>query len=428
MNTERSRDFQLSSAIVIGVTQIMKIRSLSIIPLLWSFTFFGLAPMGHAVGPGSSVEISQDSQKTHRYADLKTNTRLNVIVPVFDPNFPEDPDDYEKQGIWPEVRNTEAKLFALRLRDTLQDSGAFGAVRVTPTDEAVGDLYVTGRILQSTSEIVKIEISVQDISQKLWFRSPQKFEHRVREYQLASARTKDEDPYAPIYAEITQAIVERLAKFKERELVRIQDTASLVLARSYSEETFGPYLTTRKGTVRPRELPAANDPKYQRALRLKAREEVFIDELQDHYQLFAGTVQESYLTWQRDSFPEAKEYRLEAAKARRQRRLGIISAVAGAVLATQAGESDAARAGAIAGGVVGGGLIYQSFKTRADSKIHLEQLTVNGQTLDLELAPKNIEFEGKTAELSGTAKEQFQQHREYLKRWYEDEATPNVQL
>jgi len=175
MNTERSRDFQLSSAIVIGVAQIMKIRSLSIIPLLWSFTLFGLAPMGHAVGPGSSVEISQDSQKTHRYADLKTNTRLNVIVPVFDPNFPEDPDDYEKQGIWPEVRNTEAKLFALRLRDTLQDSGAFGAVRVTPTDEAVGDLYVTGRILESTSEIVKIEISVQDISQKLWFRSPQKF-------------------------------------------------------------------------------------------------------------------------------------------------------------------------------------------------------------------------------------------------------------
>jgi len=46
----------------------------------------------------------------------------------------------------------------------------------------------------------------------------------------------------------------------------------------------------------------------------------------------------------------------------------------------------------------------------------------------LELAPQNVEFEGNTQKLLGTASEQFQQHREFLQKWYEAEATPQVLL
>ena len=203
----------------------------------------------------------------------------------------------------------------------------------------------------------------------------------------------------------------------------------MVLARSYSDETFGKYIReTRSGKVRVRDLPADNDPKFERVQQLRAREEIFIDELQNHYQIFASDVGESYLSWQQDSFPEAKEYREARRQVRRERGLGIASAVAAVVLATQGGNNDAVRAGAIAGGIAAGGLIYKSFRTRADSKIHFEQLKESGQTLDLELGPKNIAFEDKTAELTGTAAEQFQQHRDYLQEWYADEATPEVQL
>jgi len=293
------------------------------------------ASFTHAVGPAASTKIEQTQAKSHSYQSLKTQTKLNVIVQTFDPNIPSDPDEFEKLGIWPEVRNTEAKLFAMRLRDTLEDSGAFGAVRVAPSDEAIAELYVTGKILESTSESIKLEIGVQDISQKPWFRSAKVFEYRVREYDLSNPRTKDQDPYTPIYVDITEAIVAKLARLKERQLTNLKSVSSLVLARSYSESTFGSYLTHgRKGVIKVRELPAANDSKYQRALRLRAREEVFIDELQNHYQRFAGQVNESYRTWQRDSFPEAKEFRLEKAKARRQRRLGVLSAIAAAALAT----------------------------------------------------------------------------------------------
>ena len=98
------------------------------------------APFTQAIGPSSSSEVAVQQAKSHSYNALTTKTKLNVIVPVFDPNIPANPDDFAKKGIWPEVRNTEAKLFAVRLRDSLQASGAFGAVRTTPTDEAIAEL------------------------------------------------------------------------------------------------------------------------------------------------------------------------------------------------------------------------------------------------------------------------------------------------
>ena len=156
------------------------------------------SPLSLAVGPDSSVAIAAKKDQEHNYPQFKTQTRLNVVVPVFDPNIPEDSSEFAKKGIWPEVRNTEAKLFALRLRDSLQASRAFGAVRVAPTSEAIADLYVSGKILKSTSEDVELEIRVTDRSNSNWYRPAKKFKYRVSEYDLTNPRTKNGDPYAPI--------------------------------------------------------------------------------------------------------------------------------------------------------------------------------------------------------------------------------------
>ena len=68
------------------------------------------------------------------------------MIPVFDPGIPENPDDYEKLGIWPELRRAEATKFALMMKAALQSTGAFGAVRVTPDKNSTGNLYVLGKI------------------------------------------------------------------------------------------------------------------------------------------------------------------------------------------------------------------------------------------------------------------------------------------
>ncbi|MEM9055859.1 MAG: hypothetical protein AAGD86_00190 [Pseudomonadota bacterium] len=189
-----------------------------------------------AVGPRPSDEVDEETGAAHEYPEVTTATKLNVIVPLFDTNLPDDPDDYEKEGVWPELREAESSIFAIRLRDELEATGVFGAVRVTPNDEAIGELYVLGKILKSTSEEIELEIDVVDISGRKWL-SNQKFEYRVREYDFNSPRNAGKDHYQPVYEAIVEAIVEKLARKREKDLIELENVSDLVFARSYSNET-----------------------------------------------------------------------------------------------------------------------------------------------------------------------------------------------
>ncbi|MEM9055858.1 MAG: hypothetical protein AAGD86_00185 [Pseudomonadota bacterium] len=93
------------------------------------------------------------------------------------------------------------------------------------------------------------------------------------------------------------------------------------------------------------------------------------------------------------------------------------------------GTNDRIKEGAaIAAGAGAAVLVYQSFRTRSDSKLYFEQLSEAGRAVDVDLVPKNVEFEGKTAEITGNAERQFQKFRSWLKQVYDDEATPQMQL
>jgi hypothetical protein len=57
---------------------------------------------------------------------------LEVIIPVFDPGLPEDMSEEDAREVWPELRRAEANRFALKMKDALEATGKFGAVRVRP--------------------------------------------------------------------------------------------------------------------------------------------------------------------------------------------------------------------------------------------------------------------------------------------------------
>ena len=57
---------------------------------------------------------------------------LDVGIVVFDPGIPPDPSVHSKRGIFPRIREAEARYLPVLLRQTLQDSGAWGVVRVLP--------------------------------------------------------------------------------------------------------------------------------------------------------------------------------------------------------------------------------------------------------------------------------------------------------
>ena len=95
---------------------------------------------------------------------------LDIGIEPLDPGIPEDLDEIEKQLIIPDVRRAESSYLAFQLKDTLELTGNWGAVRVTPSPSNSVDLHVVGRILQSDGELIKVEVTVTDATGAQWYR------------------------------------------------------------------------------------------------------------------------------------------------------------------------------------------------------------------------------------------------------------------
>ena len=84
--------------------------------------------------------------------------------------------------------------------------------------------------------------------------------------------------------------------------------------------------------------------------------------------------------------------------------------------------------GAVAAGAVGAAMLAESFQTSKEAEVHRDALNELGDSIDVDMGPRVVEFENETVSLTGDAKEQFAQWRVFLKRIYMTEATPEKQL
>ena len=379
----------------------------------------------HAVGPPKSSELDAKGQPDA--SPVTTNTKLNVIVPVFDVNLPEDPDDYLKEGVWPELRNIESTIFAMRIRKALEDTRAFGAVRVTPNDYSVGELYVLGKIIRSTSETIELQIKLTDITQKQWLGSRgKKFKYQIPEYNQNAKRFQGQDPYQPIYDEIASEILNRLARVDESDLVNLTRVSNVVLAQSYSEENYSQYLRARRGVMRLRGYPADTDEKFQRVKELRVVEELFTDKIRQNYQQFLSEASPAYYEWQRASYPEARDYRLQREKARNRGALALAAGVLSAVAGNRGG--DTAEVVSTTTAVLAAGLIFNAFRENEESKVYADRLEELGRQRDFTMTDTNVRFENEIRTLSGDAAAQMQQFREALQVLFDRDETPQIQL
>src|SRR4029434_6430427 len=71
-------------------------------------------------------------------AEIQTGESLDVGVRIFDPGIPaeveNDDQAQQKAGIYPDVRRAEARYMAMLLRNTLESTAQWGAVRVIPAN------------------------------------------------------------------------------------------------------------------------------------------------------------------------------------------------------------------------------------------------------------------------------------------------------
>ena len=75
-------------------------------------------------------------EATQAVREIPADERLDVVVHSFDPGIPDslaaDEDALAKKRIYPDLRRAESRYFAVMLRNTLEGSAQWGAVRVAP--------------------------------------------------------------------------------------------------------------------------------------------------------------------------------------------------------------------------------------------------------------------------------------------------------
>lgn len=390
------------------------------------------------VGP-SAPSTSAQSQSANKELQ-NASIFLDVAVPTFDPGFPIDRRtgeiDYaelDDEGIWPQLRRTEAKLFAIETKNALQREKVFGSVVVVPNASTPSDLFVLGSINHSDSEVVGASITVVDSSGEI--RGQRDFAHEVSANYFRDQRNKGKNPYEPLFTQISAYVVSLLKKLDDDEKQQIKNMSLMRYARYYSPEAFGQYIESdikRKNGQRYYKfeltgLPDQNDPMLKRIKELRAQELLFIDRLQDQYEVFDAEVGPSYQTWQEQTLPEIEAARKAQSKRNASAALGVGLGVLAAILSKNSGSS-AGQVGAVLGGIGSVVAINEAFKSNSAMKVHNAVIEEQGQAVDLSVGPTEMEFEDNTIELQGTAAEQYMQWKTHLRKIFELQSTPDTQL
>ena len=344
---------------------------------------------------------------------------LEVGVRLFDPNVPQDPEDQEKQRVFPDVRKAESRYIPLMIRDTLEDTGQWGQVRVLPRDGTGMEVFVDGSILESNGQELRLAITVTDATGRKWF--SRTYEGRADTRSYRDGIVKPRDPFENVYNTLANDLLAARRELTREQRVQLRQVSDLRFAADLAPYAFNGYLAKdRKGLYAPTRLPAEDDPVVQRMQRVRERDYALVDTLNEYYASFGAGVAEPYTNWRKFNHEELEAESQAKREALTRQVLGAV-AVVGGIMAGQETNSSAGSAAATAA-VLGGMYAFKSgLDKRAEIKVHAESLRQLGDSFQAEVQPMVVDVEGRTLQLQGSAEEQYTEWRQLLRELYEDE-------
>ncbi len=348
--------------------------------------------------------------------ELPQEQLLEVAILPFDANVPDTLKAQEKENVSPAVREAEAKYMAHVLRQTLQDTGYWGAARVVPAASPGADLTVKGKILSSDGEILKIAVEATDATGRKWL--DKTYEETAAEYAYTEKLPAGSDPFQDLYSKVANDLLEQRKALSAAKLKEINRVSELRFAADLAPARFGEYLKTGSdGRYTVSRLPPEGDPFIARIDQIRARDELLIDTLDQHYGAFRQNVGKSYQEWRKSSYKEAQAYRELRNQELTRKILGAAAVVAGIYGVATAKNQEVSTLGQL--GVIGGVIAVKSgFDKGSEKKIHAEALKELTTSLGTEVQAQNVDLDGKTVKLSGSAEEQYGQWREQLRELY----------
>ena len=327
--------------------------------------------------------------------NLPRETLLDVGLTIFDPGIPADRRAQELNHIYPEVRQVEARYLPYVLRQTLEKSGQWGAVRVLPQPDPSAELLVTGTVMHSNGVELRIHVRAWDASGREWINKVYSDTAGWNYYRDPPGYRVD--PFQELYNRVANDLSAARAKLTATDLGRIMQISQLRYAAALSPGAFADFLVAQPdGTVGLKRLPARNDPMMARVERLRQSEYLFIDTMDEQYASFFRSAGPTYSLWRRYSYGQT----LELEDLQQSERAG------------QRGFPAMKQA-------------YENFK---EGKIQQQALKELAESFNTEMDPTVINLEGQVVQLSGSLQAQYSEWRRLLRAIYAEETgLPPVQ-
>ena len=364
----------------------------------------------------TSVRTAEYTPVAHDLEPVPEAELLDVGIGIFNPGV--DGLSKEEAGVYPEVRKAEARFMPYTLMETLQQTGSWGVVRVIPDRQSEMDVWVDAEILKSDGESLKLNVTVSDATGRTWY--TRKYEETATKYAYDVRRGTKEDPFQGIYNRIANDMASYRRLLGATDITAIRTVTQLQFARRFAPDAFADYLVDDgKGHYRISRLPPDNDPLLQRIQRIRERDYMFVDTLQDYYGSFVTRMEEPYRSWRSESYTETMALREARTKAY-TKLIGGGAAILAGILGVASGSQIGQAAGYV--GIMGGAYaVKEGLGDREGVKMHVEALKELGASLDSEVKPATVTLEDRTVTLSGTVADQYGQWRAILKDIYQTE-------
>lgn len=354
-------------------------------------------------------------------AEVPEAQRLDVSVEVFDPGIPDlPPPELEKQGIYVDLRQSEARFVPVHLKSTLEQTGQWGAVRVVPDRSEGAELVVSGRIVTSNGKHLVLEIVAHDATGRRWMQRT--FSGEADPMAYAEDQIDDRDPFQSLYNAIANELLELRSDLSSGELEELREVARLRFARDLAPAAFGEHVEQAGERWELVRLPADGDPMLERVANVRQRDGAFVDALNGHYSLFYEQMSATYDDWRMYSYVEQDAVD-DLKKSSLIKRILGGAAIVGALFLdgdsnSYSGAEDLARQAAILAGLTA---IRAGNADAAQVKMHRLALEELAASFEADVEPLLVDVEGATTRLSGSVEAQYAEWRQLLHRLFEAE-------
>jgi hypothetical protein len=307
------------------------------------------------------------------------------------------------------------------LRDTLQKAGNWGSVWIAPEETAAADLTVMGKIVHSDGDQLRLVVTAKDSTGRVWLDEEQ-YGMETAAGAFNRQRYPDLDPYQDVFNSIANDLAAAAKELSSKDRRDLRAVTGVRYAAEVSPDAFNGYVVPEKDRFVLNRLPAEGDPMFDRTQRVRQRERLFLETLDQHYAQFSTEAMEPYDNWREYAREEAITIRELTKSTRWRTGMGIATIVASIVYGSSSDGAFSDRLIRDALMYVGVDMLRANQVRKQEKRIHTETLEELSTSFDDDVKPLVVEIQGTQHRLTGTADAQYEEWRSLLRQIFVNES------